>query len=40
MGRTLTIAIVLILSVKGLALAGGTEENAEDFMQMHQIENT
>jgi hypothetical protein len=40
MRRTLTITIVLILSFSGFALAAGAEENAEDFMQMHQIEST
>jgi hypothetical protein len=40
MKRNLTTAIVLVLSLSGAALAAGAEENAEDFMHMHQIEST
>lgn len=39
MRRTLTTAIVLVLGLSSLALAAGSEENAEDFMQMHMIES-
>jgi hypothetical protein len=37
MKRFLTTCAILALCLTGSAIAG-TEENAEDFMQMHQIE--
>ncbi len=38
MRRTLAILVALVFSSAGLALAATTEENAEDFMQVHEIE--
>jgi hypothetical protein len=38
MRRILAISVVLGFCISGFALAAGTEENAETFMQMHKIE--
>jgi hypothetical protein len=38
MRRTLTVSVMLVFCFSGFAFAAETEENAENFMQMHKIE--
>ncbi|MFZ3236133.1 MAG: nuclear transport factor 2 family protein [Stellaceae bacterium] len=40
MRRTLTVSVITILCFSGFAFAARSEENPENFMQMHMIEST
>lgn len=39
MRRTLTVSVITILCFSGFAFAARSEENPENFMQMHMIES-
>ena len=40
MGRTLTISLMLVFWTSGFTLAATSQENAENYMLMHNIEST
>ena len=40
MVRTLTISLMLVFWTSGFTLAATSQENAENYMQMHNIEST